>query len=348
MNTPSGVFDLSTGDKKNHDPKLYLSHLTSISPDEDTPTPHFDRFLHKITEGDKDYRTYLKLRFGSMLHASNPENIAVLAHGRRGGSGKSTLFNTLSKILGSYFGHASADTFMLRKRGENRDDLVKLSGSRMIVAGEPSDGALLDTATFKIMTGGDTITAAAKYEKTRNITPTWKILIHTNSWPILTSPGNPIWRRMEVAPFRHDFLKDPEYDPQIESKLILEGPGILWWLLQGCRLWVENRFSVGTLPQAVRDAVNEYKDFADPVRSWVLEWIEESSEASPKAVDLYEHFKYWTRSVGRRTPSLETFLDRLREVIPDVGYQAKFVRDPDTSVRHIKGVSLKNPRECLN
>jgi D5 N terminal like len=52
LNTPSGVIDLRSGERRPHDPNDYLTKITAVAPDPSCPTPLWTAFLSRVCKND--------------------------------------------------------------------------------------------------------------------------------------------------------------------------------------------------------------------------------------------------------------------------------------------------------
>lgn len=100
LNTPAGTVDLRTGRMRAHDPLDFCTKITNAAPDQNG-AELFRDFLHNLTSGDSDMQRYLQEAAGMFLIGSVYVEKLTIAHGE-GGNGKSTFFNLLVRVMGSY------------------------------------------------------------------------------------------------------------------------------------------------------------------------------------------------------------------------------------------------------
>lgn len=344
LNTPSGVVDLRSGTIAKHDPDRRCAAITRAAYQPAAKAPVLQSIVDRTAKGDAEFARYIQLRCGSALVGHNPEQIAVFAYGKAGGNGKSTFFGAVARALGDYATEADPSTFMARKhRGDNRDDLVRLARKRLVVSSEINQDEALDVATFKRITGGDAIVAAAKYERPRTINPTWKVFVHANSHVSVTQPGSAIWRRVEVMPWDAIFGGDT----QIGAKLDHEAPGILAWLVEGCRAWIDQGCRL-ELPKLVTDAVRQYQTEIDPVRAWLRSNVIAGGELSGQLA--FESYRVWASNEGHRPLGARTFHDRMSEVVLELARKRELgealatfdvIRDARSNQRTYRGLALR-------
>ena len=315
LNTQNGIVDLRSGTIAKHDPDRRCAAITRVPFRTEAKALVLTAIVARTANGDPDYARYIQLRCGSALVGHNPEQIAVFAYGKSGGNGKSTFFSALTRTLGDYATEADPSTFMDRKRGDNRDDLVRLARRRMVVSSEINRDEALDVATFKRITGGDAIVAAAKYERPRTIIPTWKVFVHANCHVHVTQPGSAIWRRVEVMPWEAQFGGDS----RIAERLDGEADGILAWLVEGCRAWIANGCKL-ELPARVTAAVRAYQTEIDPVRAWLRTHAVPGGELSGALA--FESYRVWAAGEGYRPLSARTYHDRMAEIVEELARKA--------------------------
>ena len=76
----------------------------------------------------------------------------------RNGSGKSTMLNVLTDLLGTYAGPAPMEMLLVRGRNgkEVETQFAALAGKRLVTTVEADSGVRFSEATVKLLTGGDT------------------------------------------------------------------------------------------------------------------------------------------------------------------------------------------------
>ena len=320
LNTPTGIVDLKTGQLHSHRPEAMCSLITEdiYDPEAEPPKLWLDS-LHTMMRGNRELVRFLHMRLGSTLIGDNPEQCATFCWGLHGEGGKSTIFETLVHVLGGYGQTADADTFLEgHSVGSNRSDLVDIMGARLVQTGEPNARGVLDVASFKKLTGGDTLRVMAKYERPTDIVSTWKIFISFNDPLPLEQAGHAVWRRIQVIPFDHVF-DEADRISDIKERLKLEGPQILKWLIDGARLWYRNGSTVGRWPKAVFDRTQDYKAAADSVRSWLgSDVVFQGPKFKIKARRAYQSYQLYCKESGLRPVKRDGFNLRLRGVAKEL------------------------------
>ena len=162
-------------------------------------------------------------------------------------NGKSVCVETVQAIMGSYSKAVNADTLTQvgkRDGGGPSEDIARLAGIRMANVGEICQGARLDAARIKLLTGGNTVNARFLGENSFDFVPRFKLLLHTNHLPQCSDLSVFDSQRALVLPFSRHFAPDEqdcglkEYFKEVENQ-----SGILNWLLQGLKAYRENGLS---------------------------------------------------------------------------------------------------------
>jgi putative DNA primase/helicase len=113
LNTPAGVIDLRTGERRNHNPSDYMTKITSVAPGGDCPT--WLAFLDRIFDGDKELQRFVQRMIGYCLTGATREHAMGFGYGT-GANGKSVLLNTVAGIVGDYHRTAPIETFTASTR----------------------------------------------------------------------------------------------------------------------------------------------------------------------------------------------------------------------------------------
>jgi putative DNA primase/helicase len=102
------------------------------------------------------------------------------------------------------------------------------------------------------MTGGEQLTGERKFEHPFKFWPQFKLFLGTNHLPAIRGTDHGIWRRLICVPFDTVYWRADRGEsgpPELQADLGLEEtlrgefPGILNWLLEGCRQWQQHDLS---------------------------------------------------------------------------------------------------------
>ena len=263
-------------------------------------------------EGDKEKTSYLQRLCGLCLTADANLECLWFLYGPTTRNGKSTFVETISHLLGDYAMNTSPETLAQRKRqaGAASGDIARLAGCRLLTASEPPKRMLLDVALVKTLTGRDTITARHLYEREFQFVPEFKLIVNTNSLPVVSDDTLFQSGRVRVIEFPHHFPEEMQ-DPDLKRKLTTPEnmSGILNWCLDGL---LEYRRIGEHPPQAVRCATSAYQQNSDKIAMFLQETMELVPGTNTAGAAAYEVFKTWCNDVGFGVDSKSSFFGELR------------------------------------
>lgn len=304
----NGVIDLRTGELHEHSPDYLITRFAPIVYLPDAVAPRFLQFLDEAFEGDGETIGYVLRLLGYCLTGSTQEHVLSLWYGPRGANGKSTLLSLLLWLLGDYAGSVAPGLLLSKSSDQHPAGLLDLRGKRLVVCDETPDGKRWDEALVKRLTGGGSIKARALYRDFVEFDQTHKLVIATNSRPIVRDHGGAFWRRVRVLPWRASFVD--RIDPTLLDKLKLEASGILNLLVAGARSWYETRH---TNPSAaVREASDDYRDSQDLLAEFLEQEQGEPDDRVARS-DLFLRYKLWSANLGEHQISATAFYRILEE-----------------------------------
>ncbi|HEY1630812.1 MAG TPA: phage/plasmid primase, P4 family [Rhizomicrobium sp.] len=316
---PNGTIELSTHCELRESRRAdRITRVLGVKYNTAAQCPRFEAFLEQIMP-DEEMRAFLQRILGYCLTGSMREQVFFIFYGT-GSNGKSTLMNIIRFIMASYAMNSPIATFLAKREGsggaEASPDLARLPGARMVSAAEPPEGARLDEAKVKDMSGGETMTVRHLNQGFFDFRPVFKAVISTNHKPVIRGTDRGIWRRIRLVPFTVS-IPDDKIDRNLEAKLLEEAEGILQWMLDGCEEW----FATGLRPpEAAIAAVEAYRADEDPVGEFLKARCEVSAHAinpstarpfETSAKRLREVYTEWCKDEGLDPLTGRTFGTKL-------------------------------------
>ncbi|RZG47026.1 phage/plasmid primase, P4 family [Acinetobacter wuhouensis] len=272
----NGAVDLRTGDLIKPSQDLLITYSTGVDYNPKAKCPLFEKTVLDAFFGDQTMADFFRRLMGYAILGNPVENLMVIPFGD-GSNGKSTIFTTLSKALGSYVMTAAAETFLgggKSSAGGAREDLLRLRGARFVYVSEPEENQELKESLVKSVTGGEKIIARGVYGKQSvEFVPTWTVIMPTNHKPIVKGNDHGIWRRLMMLPFERNYDNDPNIikDPFLSTKMRKELEGVLAWLVRGAIEYQLGGLKAHNKAQKARD---DYKDEMDLLKDWIEECCE--------------------------------------------------------------------------
>jgi len=309
LNVENGTIDLRTGELRQHRREDLLTAMAPVAYDEFATCPTWEGMLRTVFAGNEDTIRYVQKLLGYALAGDVREQLLMVCWGT-GANGKSTLINTFMGMLGEdYAIKAGRDLFMARKQDNHPAQLARLFGKRLVVAVETHEGAKLDEALVKELTGGDPICARRMCENPWQFDPTHKAFLVTNHKPTITGTDHGMWRRIRLLPFAVR-IADEDQDKKLPEKLKAEWPGILGWCLAGCLAWQREGLEA---PEEVKAATSAYRDCQDVLGAFISEVCLEHSELKVRCNALYAAYRKWAECAGEGSVTLRRFGEALKE-----------------------------------
>jgi putative DNA primase/helicase len=214
---------------------------------------------------------------------------------------------------------------------------VRLRGARLLLAGETGEGDRLNVALVKALSGGDTIACRLLYENAIvEFVPVFSPWLVTNHRPAIREQSEAIWRRVRLVPFTVTIPRR-ERDPGLQGKLLAELPGVLAWIVEGARLYLEEGLQA---PDAVESATKTYRDEEDVVGRFIADRCDVGEKFWAVASDLYRAWKGWCIVNGEEAGTQTAFGRRLSELRDETGKQ-QFPPDRAGQTRVRMGLQLR-------
>ena len=288
MGTPAGILNLQTGTVMGPDPSVRITFSTSVSCADTVDCPRFLQFLDEIFRRDRELIDFVHRFVGYCCSGDTTEQVLAVLYGT-GANGKSTLLNVLSRVLGDYAINMPFSTIEMKQRASIPNDLAALDGRRFVTASETNDGARLNEARVKALTGSDKVTARFLHGEYFSFVPQAKFFLAVNHRPVVRDDSFGFWRRIRLVPFLERF-EGTHRDDTLEQQLRAEGPGILRWAVDGCVAWQEHGLGA---PRAVMAATDEYREDSDPLAEFLVECTEIDAPSETRASAIQQTYCQW-------------------------------------------------------
>ena len=287
LSVENGTLDLTTCKLREHRRGDLITRCVPIRYDPNARCPRWIRFLERVLGGDEELVRYVQRAMGYTLTGSTREQCFFELVGP-GDNGKSVFVETFRKTTGEYAIQADFRTFIQKKHDSGpRNDIARMHGARLVAASEISRGKYLDEATIKQLTGCDIVAARFLNKEFFDFGPTAKIWMAVNHLPKIKGQDEGIWRRIRIIPFNVR-IPEAERDLQLPRRLEKELPGILAWMVEGCRSWQEQGLND---PRAVREAVTAYRQDQDVLGEFLATCCVLDHSARERTTTLYQVYR---------------------------------------------------------
>jgi P4 family phage/plasmid primase-like protien len=309
----NGVLNWKTKQLRSFKPEDYLTYKLPVIYNPNAKCENFNKFLSEIVR-EEDVQL-VKEMFAYCLHRSYINNKAFMLVGD-GANGKSTLLEVLTAFLGK----ENVSSVALQDLLTNRFAAAELYGKLAnIYADLPAD-ILKDTGKFKILTGGDLITAERKFKNLFQFVNYAKLIFSTNNVPYASDQSDAFYRRWIIINFPYKFVDNPtnqnenKKDDQILKKLITpeELSGILNECIENLPRLLEKGFSYRKTTEEIR---NEYLRVASPIAAFVMDCVIEDPDSFVLKEELYTAYCEYCRKNNLPIKTNTVFHKELRKYV---------------------------------
>lgn len=332
LNTPAGIFHLPDGINgiRAHEAEALMTKVTSVSPDNNGRNL-WQEALNIFFCGDTELIDYVQKIVGLAAIGKVYTEALIIAYGE-GRNGKSTFWNTISKVLGTYSGNISADTLTVGCRRNVKPELAEAKGKRLLIASELEEGMRLNTSIVKQLCSTDDIYGEKKYHKPGSFSPSHILVLFTNFLPKVgvSDPGT--WRRLIVIPFKAKIEGNSDIKNYSEYLYKNAGGAVLSWIIEGAKKVYDCNFKIEP-PVCVQEAIKAYRDDNDWLNDFLYECCEINDSYKEKSGDLYTEYRNHCTCTGEYTRSTSDFYTAIEH--------AGFERKRDKSGRYVLGLRIK-------
>lgn len=304
LNTPAATYDLQTGTSSEHSADDLITKVTAVSPGDDG----MDIWLEAVNSffcGNDELIEYVQQIVGLAAIGKVYMEALIISYGE-GRNGKSTFWNTIARVLGSYSGSISADALTVGCKRNVKPEMAELKGKRLVIAAELEEGMRLNTSVVKQLCSTDEVSAEKKYRDPFRYTPTHTLVLYTNHLPRVGANDEGTWRRLIVIPFNAKIEGNSDIKNYADYLAEKAGGAALTWIIEGAKKVIECNFKL-TVPQCVRDAIEHYRENND----WLSMFIEDCCEVDPsytqKSGELYQEYRAYCARTGEYTRSTTDF-----------------------------------------
>ncbi len=313
LNTPSATYDLRVGlsSAQDHNAADLITKQTTVDPS-DEGMEIWEDALSTFFCGDKDLIRYVQDIAGLSAIGKVCIEGLIIAYGE-GRNGKSTFWNTLSRVLGTYSGNMSADTLTVGCKRNVKPELAEVKGKRLIIAAELEEGMRLNTSNVKQLCSTDEIYAEKKYKDPFSFVPSHTLVLYTNHLPKVGALDDGTWRRLIVIPFNAKIEGASDIKNYADYLYEKAGGAILKWVMTGAKRVIGKKFDIRK-PAVVDEAIRKYKENND----WLTHFLDDCCEIDPsfsaKSGDVYNAYRSYCMQVGEYIRSTSDFYTALETV----------------------------------
>ena len=308
LNTPSLTYDLRTGESREHHYEDFITKQTNT----DASRKGMDIWLAALNTffvDDQSLIDYVQRIVGLAVVGKVYIEALVIAYGE-GSNGKSTFWNVIARVLGTYSGNISADMLTVGCRRNVKPELAEAKGKRLLIAAELEEGVRMNTSNVKQLCSTDEIFAEKKFKSPFSYVPSHTLVLYTNHLPRVGAIDKGTWRRLIVVPFNAKIKGKSDIKNYADYLFEHSSEAILQWIIDGANAVITSHFKI-VQPKVVQDAIQKYKEDND----WLGQFFDECCELDPtfiqKSGELYDSYRAYCARTGAFTRSTADFYNAL-------------------------------------
>jgi putative DNA primase/helicase len=275
------------------------------------------------------------------------------------GASKSTVIEAVEALLGPLYHRMTDDVLVKTMKGSPgaaNESLAALEGRHFVCLPEWRKGDVIDDASMKALTGGDTINARRLYSHESTFRPTHKFVVAANSMPTFRLCDPAVRRRGAGIPFDALFKNAREFDPNnprhrlidLEFKRTITQPALLQqflvWIVRGAVRWYSTKALRTDQPPEVIEHTARLFNASDTIQQFLDDGdvVEVRTNCAAKELyrtrytEVWEAYAEWCRRQNVRVCTRKDFLEGMAEK----GFEAKPRKLGGRTQRSFAGVRL--------
>ena len=333
LNTPGGTYDLAKGvnGMMPHKATDLLTKITNCAPGEDGKQLWEDA-LQLFFCGDQELIEYVQMTVGMAAVGKVYVEALIIAYGE-GRNGKSTFWNTISRVLGTYSGAMSADSLTANCRRNVKPEIAELKGKRLIIAAELEEGTRLSTSILKQLCSTDQIRGEKKFKDPFDFTPSHTAVLYTNHLPKVSASDDGTWRRLIVIPFHAKIEGSSDIKNYADYLFNNAGSAVMSWIIEGARKVIEREFKIEP-PKVVANAIAEYRGMNDWLSHFLEDCCVNGDGLEQKSGDFYQEYRAYCLRTGEYARNNADFIAEIEK--------RGFMRKKKKSGMWVQGLQLKD------
>lgn len=311
--TPAGTYDLRKGmaGLMPHRPEDYMTKVTAVSPS-DKGADLWAKQLDLLFCGDQDLIEYAQLIAGTACVGKMMIEQMIIAYGC-GANGKSTFWNTLARVLGTYSGNMSSDALTTGTKRNVKPEMAELKGRRLVIAAELEEGTRMNTSTVKQLSSTDEVYAEKKYKDPFSFIPSHMLVLYTNHLPKVGAIDAGTWRRLIVMPFNARIVGKSDIKNYADYLFQNAGEAVLAWIIEGAKRVIDLDFKF-PLPAVVEQATAKYREENNWLDHFLTECCEVDPSYSARSGEVYQAYRSYCNETGDYFRSTAEFYTALETV----------------------------------
>ena len=337
VNVDNGVLEVDAGGRVALGPHSPDHRFTLKVPTPYLPAATCPVFKQLIRQALPDPRDRLLLRAfaGYLLLPSCELEAALVCYGA-GGSGKSTTWEAIKSVLGTTLCGSATLEQLCQSSGYT---LPMIRNKMLNLGAEVSSKEVDESTNFKLLVSGEGLVARQIYCAPEEFSSVCKLVFLSNNMPFFRAGSDAEERRLRILPFDQKPVKK---DTSLKAKVAEEAPGVLNWMLQGL-VYILRRGAIPMGGAAAQQALGTFRQYNNPVNSFVAERCRLDPQASVKKETLRDEFKEWCEDNGHNGQKMGDYFFRILKQRFGVTPSKPTINGK--KVPHLSGLALVGPAD---
>ena len=319
INTVDGILNFQSGLVKEHSPEYLFTYVINARyiPVEERRCPAFDQFCQtslaplysrgkEIDQAIVMENRQLFLESTGYSCSDSPDGKCALVLMGEPDSGKSIVLNFITRLF-----HPDLISNIPLHKLSDRFNKAALFGKKINIAGEIQGKKLVEIATFKSITGGDTISAEFKGKDPFSFKPRCKLIFAGNALPgtLEADATKAFSNRLVVLLFNHSIPKEKQ-DKDLLDKLWAERDSIFSWSMDALRDLHMRNYQF-TLPEESKLFLDGFTSRGTSFQAFLKDRCQLSQDARVFNTELYAAYEKYCMINGLDKLSRQKFYDML-------------------------------------
>lgn len=337
LNTPSATYDLSKGlsGAMEHNYSDYITKQTATDVSEEG-RDEWEQALLTFFCGDWDLINYVQEIVGLVAIGKVFNETLIIAYGN-GCNGKSTFWNTIHKVLGTYSGNISSDVLLSDCRRNIKPEMAATRGKRLLIASEMERGKRFSTSLLKQLCSIDQIVGEAKYKDPFSFTPSHTLVLYTNHLPKIDEDDNGTWRRLTLIPFNAKISASDDKKNYADYLFKQSGGAVLSWIIEGAERIISKDYKTEE-PQIVQKAKSQYQEDNDWLANFMNDCCSNDRNYMVLSTKLYEKYCQYCSQINETPRRQKEFNAALK----DKGFTIKKHRFQNEQHMMVLGIQINS------
>lgn len=276
--------------------------------------------------GDWELIQYAQMIAGFAAIGLNCIEKMIIAHGT-GANGKSTFFNSLQQVLGTYADTVSSDIFAESCNRNVMPEFAKARGKRLLLAPELDKNSTLSSSILKRFCSADRVRGEGKFKDPEAYKPSHTVVLMTNFLPKIDFFDFGTVRRIVLLPFNATFTANRDRTNYSEYLVQNAGGAILSWIIEGARKVLLDDFSAfkgdaanpfAVAPKAVQALIENYdyssnENSSDGISAFINDCCEVGDGYEAGSMQLYSEYRCHCAQQGVPKMTQRLFNNALNE-----------------------------------